>query len=92
MKFKLKLHTPSWHSHGSKYKIGNWLTVRGVRRGRLGVSFRTGWREHDHNRGDTVDYAARAGKRIGTLMRPQASAFDLAVQGNYGNPLRSRYG
>ena len=64
----------------------NWLRFRGDGSAKL----RTGWRQHEH--GGYVPEESYPYKRLASLASSQASARNVAAQGNYVNPLRSRYG
>lgn len=87
-----KLHSPSWHSGGRKYKMSNtyagWsLGVDG--KGKIRGRWRSGWREHGKSDDSVVASAVPRLKSVRALVRPQTSARSLAVSGNYKNPLRS---
>lgn len=84
-----KLHTPTFHRGGRKYRLGAYGELKTSRRGRIGFSWRSGWRQH-YSSDDGV--SANAGyklRSIRSLVRPQTSARNLVASGSYKNPLRS---
>lgn len=84
----LKLHTPTFHKGGNKYRLSSFAKLKTSRRGSIGLSWRSGWREHDKS-DDAKASALPRLKSVGALVKPQTSARSLAVTGRYKNPLRS---
>lgn len=88
---KMKLHSPTFHIGGSKYKPSqSWSSLKlgGSDNGRLKFRYRQGWREHSHH-SKGLSSQSIVLRSIRSLVRPQASAMDRVIQGNYKNPLRS---
>lgn len=83
-----KLHTPTFHRGGKKYRFGVYAKLKTSRSGRIGFSWRSGWREHDKP-DDLVATTVPRLKSLRALVRPQTSAKSLVASGNYKNALRS---
>lgn len=83
-----KLHTPTFHKGGSKYRLSSFAKLKTSRRGSIGLSWRSGWREHDKSDVANASAVSRL-QSVGSLVRPQTSAKSLAVSGRYKNALRS---
>lgn len=92
MKFKslkihgVKTHTPTFHVGGRKYKPGYWAQLKTSRRGNIGLSWRSGWREHEHSEPANT---ARVDRRLTNLF---STGQNSAATFSGHNPLRSNYG
>ena len=80
----VETHTPTFHVGGRKYKPGYWAQLKTSRRGSVGLSWRSGWREHGRNKPAST---ARVDRRLSSIFKPVASAASIghnALSSNYG--------
>lgn len=83
-----KLHTPAFHRGGRKYRLGAYGELKTNRRGSIGFSWRSGWRQHySPDSGDTVNTGYKL-RSIRALVNPSTSSA-RGLSGNYKNALRS---
>ena len=83
-----KLHTPTFHRGGRKYRVGAYGELKTSRRGSIGFSWRSGWRQHDNN---DLNYKTRSSfglRSIRDLVRPSSNSAK-GLSGSYKNALRS---
>lgn len=83
----LKLHTPTFHHGGNKYRLGAYGELKTSRRGRIGFSWRSGWRQHYSDDGSSANTGFKL-RSIRALVNPATSSA-RGLSGNYKNALRS---